>query len=240
MAHPPELLPGIESPKYQALVDKFSRVRFSRWIGNFTQTNGLSKIIAMITTPFLFLPALLYRWSLKSSALFYLPFLWIIGTAKARQNFRESIDEQYVLWRYTLSGQLIVAYSWIIVIFAVLQIVLKIKFHDFSTQANYPFIELVMPFFVNFQWNVWDVTRFLSALLTLVVWFWIDKLSVLKKHGIEKDVTNEIDMIFYLKRLSELLAGYTLLCSIYILHSSVPWLQIFSEIFKEPQLFPIK
>jgi len=241
MRHPPELLPGIESPKYQALTGEFSEFRFSKWLWKLTtQSDVFGKMFRVINGIIVFLPALFYRWSLKSSALFYLPFLWIIGTAKARQNFRESIDEQYVLWRYTLSGQLIVAYSWIIVIFAVLQIVLKIKFHDFSTQANYPFIELVMPFFVNFQWNVWDVTRFLSALLTLVVWFWIDKLSVLKKHGIEKDVTNEIDMIFYLKRLSELLAGYTLLCSIYILHSSVPWLQIFSEIFKEPQLFPIK
>jgi hypothetical protein len=67
--YPPELIPGLEK-----LSDEFS---FQSILTSLRSDRVLVRVVGLIFTITLFFPAMLYRWSLKSTAWLYLPLLYI-------------------------------------------------------------------------------------------------------------------------------------------------------------------
>jgi len=235
MRHPPELLPGIESPKYQVLIDKFPSLRFSGWMGLTTQFSVFAKIIRIIMGIFLFLPALLYRWSLKSSALFYLPFLWIIGTSVQRQHLQLHLDEQLTLWKESALAMIGLIYAFIVVIFfTAVPLFFRIKLQHLALPQN-ELIDLIVPFFMTFEWEAWHVARLLAALITIGTWFYVDKILIQRRFRQEVGDT-EAQVIFHLLRVRQLLSLFTLGCGFYVIYDIIPW----TEIFTDFQWFPNK
>jgi len=236
MAHPPEFLPGIESRQYQILTDKISQLRFSRWMDNLTtQEDVFIKIMDIMRGAFLFLPALLYRWSLKSSALFYLPFLWIIGTSVQRQQLQLHLDEQLTLWRESALAMIGLIYAFIVVIFfTIVPLCLRIKLQHLAL-PQHELIDLIVPFFMTFEWEAWHVARLLGALITIGTWFYVDKILIQRRFRQEVGDT-EAQVIFHLLRIRQLLSLFTLGCGFYVLYDIIPW----TEIFEDFQWFPRK
>jgi len=236
MRHPPELLPGIESPRYQALIDKLSDVRFGKWMrGLTTQSDVFGKMLVGIIAIILFLPALLYRWSLKSSALFYLPFLWIIGTPARRHRLQLHLDEQLTLWKESALAMIGLIYAFIVVIFfTALPLFFRIKLQHLALPQN-ELIDLIVPFFMTFEWEAWHVARLLGALITIGTWFYVDKILIQRRFRQEVGDT-EAQVIFHLLRVRQLLSLFTLGCGFYVLYDIIPW----TEIFTDFQWFPNK
>jgi len=236
MWHPPELLPGIESQRYRELIDGFHDLRFREWLrrasnGDDIFSNILSWILGWILTLIFFLPALLYRWSLKSSALFYLPFIWIIGTPTHIKKLHENLDEQLALWKDSALAKVGVIYAVIVIVFfTALPLFLKIKLHDLSAglPANlHGLTEMIVPFFVTFEWKAWHVARFLAAVITLGVWFYLDTLVIQRKFRKDVGLHGEAKIIFHLLRVRQLLSLFTLACGVYVLYQMIPWAEIF-------------
>jgi len=119
MRHPPELLPGIESnsEKNNEFIKNISICRFSQLLENLDDEIDVSdKMFVGIPLFFLFFSALLYRWSLKSSALFYLPFLWIINTVPCSQSFQQCIHKQPVRsWSSLVFTWILIFAAWILI-----------------------------------------------------------------------------------------------------------------------------
>ena len=239
-AHPPELLPGMESRQYNHLIEAFEGIRFRPWLENNVnnQNNAILKIFSGILTLIIFLPALLYRWSLKSSALFYLPFLWIIGTPAHRQRLQENLDEQIELWKDTKFNQAGVVYAWIVLIFfTALPLFLRIHLTDLlaiSPATGHHLIETIVPFFVAFEWEAWHVAQLFGAVITVGVWFYVDILAIQRKRRKEAGLQGEAEIIFHLLRFRLLLSLFTLACGGYVLYQLIPW----TEIFRDFQWFP--
>jgi hypothetical protein len=237
--HPPELLPGIESQQNRELIDRFHNLRFREWLRAVSNDNDVaSKISHRIITPILFLPAFLYRWSLKSSALFYLPFIWIAGTPTRLKKLHENLDEQLAIWKDSALAKVGFIYAAIVIVFfTILPLFLKIKLHDLSAAlpANqHGLIDTIVPFFVTFEWKAWHVARFLAAVITLGVWFYLDTLVIQRKFRKDVGLHGEAEIIFHLLRFRELLSLFTLACSGYVLYQIIPW----AEIFKDFQWLP--
>ena len=236
MRHPPELLPGIESPRYQALIDKLSDVRFSKWMGDLTTQSDVSgKMPLVIAAIILFLPALLYRWSLKSSALFYLPFLWIIGTPARRHRLQLHLDEQLTLWKESALAMIGLIYAFIVVIFlTAVPLFFRIQLQHLAL-PQHQLIDLIVPFFMTFEWEAWHVARLLGALITIGTWFYVDNILIQRRFRQEVGDT-EAQVIFHLLRVRQLLSLFTLGCGFYVLYDIIPW----TEIFTDFQWFPNK
>jgi hypothetical protein len=236
MVHPPELLPGIELPKYQVLTGEFSEFLCSEWIGKLiTQSDVFGKMFRVINGIFLFLPALLYRWSLKSSALFYLPFLWIIGTSVRRQHLQLHIDEQLTLWKESALAMIGLIYAFIVVIFfTALPLFFRIKLQHLAL-PQHELIDLIVPFFVTFEWEAWHVARLIAALITIGTWLYVDRILIQRRFRQEVGCS-EAQVIFHLLRARQLLSLFTLGCGFYVLYDVIPW----TEIFKDFQWLPSK
>ena len=82
--HPPELIPGIE---LQSNLFRASPLRVSDWLEDFSVSKNPGRsvfetlsdwILGSVIIIFWFTPSLLYRWSLKSTAVLYAPLLWIL------------------------------------------------------------------------------------------------------------------------------------------------------------------
>ncbi len=115
--HPPELLPGMESKRYQAFTNKVPGLKFGHWIGRvLDESDILLKLFSACLTPFFFLPALLYRFSLKSSALFYLPFIWMIGTSKHIQYQQQHFKESLALIKHSALAKIQRGYAWVVIL----------------------------------------------------------------------------------------------------------------------------
>jgi len=236
MMHPPEFLPGIESQQYCELIKNFERLRFHKWLKNpiINESNIFLKILGWILTLIFFLPALLYRWSLKSSALFYLPFIWIAGTPTHFKKLHENLDEQLALWKDSALAKVGVIYAVIVIVFfTILPLFLKIKLHDLSAVLPtnwHELTEIIVPFFVTFvtfEWKAWHVARFLAAVITLGVWFYLDTLVIQRKFRKDVGLHGEAKIIFHLLRVRQLLSLFTLACGVYVLYQMIPWAEIF-------------
>ncbi len=236
MAHPPEFLPGIESRRYQTLIDKISQFRFSRWMDDLTtQEDVFVKIIGIMTGAFLFPPALFYRWSLKSNALFYLPFLWIIGTSVRRQHLQLHLDEQLTLWKSSALAVIGLIYAIIVVIFfTAVPLFFRIKLQHLAL-PQHELIDLIVPFFVTFEWEAWHVARLIAALITIGTWLYVDRILIQRRFRQEVGCS-EAQVIFHLIRVRQLLSLFMLGCGFYVLYDTIPW----TEIFKDFQWLPSK
>jgi len=76
--HPPELVPGLEALENTAPEKTSTDYRFSRLLP-FDLKDPSDAVISFLTVVFLFLPTFLYRYSLKSTSIIYLPFIWFVN-----------------------------------------------------------------------------------------------------------------------------------------------------------------
>ena len=83
--HPPEIIPGLESKitaekKYKFLGDLlFSKYLKTIW-ENLKEGDMGERIVGLIALPFtlfLYIPSLIYRWSLKSTSVVYIPLIYL-------------------------------------------------------------------------------------------------------------------------------------------------------------------
>jgi len=233
--HPPELLPGIESQRYVELSKPFFKLRFCQWSKEVRNQERISKIFMILLGIIVFFPSWLYRWSLKSSALFYLPFLWIIGTPSRRHRLQLHLDEQLTLWKNSALAVIGLIYAFIVVIFfTAVPLFFRIKLQHLALPQN-ELIDLIVPFFMTFEWEAWHVARLLAALITIGTWFYVDKILIQRRFRQEVGDT-EAQVIFHLLRLRRLLSLFTFGCEFYVLYDIIPW----TEIFKDFQWFPNK
>lgn len=168
--HPIEVLPGIYKTKSiyktSAFRNYMKSSKFYHFIGGFIAYN----IIFLI----LIVPTLIYRYSLKSTAWIYFPLIWLIEPQdKSDLNLRmKQYSQNFIAYMMFL-------YSWIIIFVFTLLPLLFPPFITIYTQ-NLP-KELETIFFAyssNFShwYGIWYITRFLSALITIVFMFSFTKI----------------------------------------------------------------
>ena len=82
--HPPEVIPEIEGVAADSILSPLKWTYFAQETRTFLRRNVYGKwLVLAILTPtvvlFVYAPALLYRLALKSTAVIFLPFVWIVG-----------------------------------------------------------------------------------------------------------------------------------------------------------------
>ena len=164
--HPPEILPGIEKTTsrhkftgYSAFVDGYSSPIY----------NSILKFI-------IFIPAIVYRYSLKSTAWIYLPLIWLI----------EPQDKQNLTTRLKLESKNFIAYfmffySLIVVfVFTFLPIFFPnfIEAYSHNLPQQLELIFFAYPSNFSHEYGIWYFTRFFSALITIVFMFSFTKILI--------------------------------------------------------------
>jgi len=203
---PPELLPNIEKTNLNEY--KYTTI---------LKQNDINKITLFIFTITLFLPVMLYRYSIKATALFYLPLLWLISTPKDKTLTQRMEIESQSFWAY-----LMFFYSLIIVfVFTILPIYLNI--YQDSIRAYIPaFISPdIYTIFFAVEFNLWHLTRLISALITILFVWQLPR--ILKMREINHTYGDHWGAKFLdLTKVRTICTLFTLLITLYLIYQAVP------------------
>ncbi|MCH8905533.1 MAG: hypothetical protein IH840_00460 [Candidatus Heimdallarchaeota archaeon] len=240
--HSPEPLPGVEvrsSPMARELrlgsffltskrIYGSSRNIFYRII----ITGGLLAVGGVV-----YLPAFVYRWSLKSTSVIYLPLLWIIGTSIWRGRELLQLCNDIVRSAFERLRQV---YAVFVVIVLTLLPLLSWKHLRPLIESVQEYVgwEIVNIYLITNEIQTWHLARFVNACLTLSLWLFSDwyRRSVdmakypkwIKNSHTVARMRSTIDVALLIRGI---LGFYVLVCALYIFFRNIVWPQIDWTVF---------
>jgi len=160
--YPLELVPDIEKTDSDYKLSSF-----------FSSVSSYNKIFMIFMILIIFVPTLIYRYSIKSTAWIYLPLIWLIEP----QN-KEDLNTRLKIESKNFIAYLMFFYSIIIVfIFTLLPLIFPHTAWGvyLQTLAIPPTLKTI---FFAYEFNLWHLTRFLSALITIMFMFSFTKILI--------------------------------------------------------------
>jgi len=174
---------------------------------------------AYITYLLLYLSAFLYRFSLKSTTLIYFPLIWLIGgTNQKQKNIKliidDLLDSKYERLKYY--------FSWFaILVLTIFPLCLSFYWQNLINILSEK--EVLIYFFPLEQIGSWHITRVVSALITIILIIFADKLRIRLNH---REYSLGQVKTFFIRlgiRLRVILGIWTLGCGFSIIMSIVDW-----------------
>jgi hypothetical protein len=248
VVHPPEILPGSEAGnipkeleflrgygplahiyKGQDLVfykelEEFLRARFGSvahagqgWLGTAIITLAFAPIIIALW----YIPAISYRWSLKSTALIWSPLFWVITPARSNLIIRM----KYI--RHGVFYKVMRAYSLIIAILLLGKLYILWSWHEIVTEwpswpkiaeiwTKIPKTHVLYAYVAPPEIPIWQLAAFLNTVLAWVTFFIADLL--LLRYGENQPLHEEIPHNVFrgLEIIRNALSLYMIVCTLYI------------------------
>ncbi|MFT4925080.1 MAG: hypothetical protein ACI8WB_001170, partial [Phenylobacterium sp.] len=227
--HPPTMLPGDE---------QFSATRIFK---EFENGKIAVKILSVCLLPLIYIPALLYRWSIKSTFWFYWPLLYIQSG-----RFKQVIDsatfhgliQQHPMERL----RLLLA----VVTLAVLGVVSFSQHSFIDIQSTNPV--MLFPYLLAidiFAIKPWQWLQLATAILTFALWAKAWTISIAaqtaKDHGVDYD-WSKVEWLRKLARVRNLTTWFYLAIGLVFLvlylgayqELPVSWVQWLSDFFDTP------
>lgn len=173
----------------------------------------------------IFIPSLIYRWSLKSTSIIWSPLLWVITSARQTGPIYYRLHEVCNTAMYKTMR----IYSIVVLATFAWKVALLLgwaKVSDFI--QNTSFAELVMPYIAPAQLPLWQVAAAASAVLAWLLYF----LADLHLKAIEVANPNRASEISLDAQIAAItvarntLALYTTACTLYItwqIAASIEW-----------------
>jgi len=170
ICHPPEILPGIE----KSSLEEYKFNNFNFYFDGKDKTNDLTeRIFNTLMKILLFIPTIIFRYSLKSTAWIYLPLIWLI-----QPQDKQNLTTRLKIESKNFIAYLMFLYSLIVVfVFTLLPLIFP------HTTAGEYLQTLAIPptlktIFFAYEFNLWHLTRFLSAVITIVFMFSFTKILI--------------------------------------------------------------
>jgi hypothetical protein len=237
--HPPEILPGIETTSPD-LLGRASENRLSVfWLSARDsvrrQGTAFSLILGLIffslVGAILFIPALIYRYSLKATAIVYLPILWVLHdslvdassfTAKL-EDIAHSPLERLKRW---YSGFVLI---FLVLVPAIVHLTVNEWWRQLSAWMQHarPEVLALLSAFVpttsGVDIHAWHLARGINAGLTFLLFLWAySKLGQMQRGTlITLDRSAAVLNVWLLIR--GLLTLYIIGCTLYIVIAAVTW-----------------
>jgi hypothetical protein len=220
MAHPPELLPGIENAPPELDVLKFRSTLNRFWSGASADPIMTVGFVPMLLLQYL--PAIIYRFSLKGTALVWSPLLWLIHTGLDR-SLPLRVRLEYLCTADLPRFQRY--YS------ALLLIMFGAKVYLFVAWMQLAHVWRALPGARTFEQFVvpagippWQIAAALNAISTWAVYFVAEWYLILIRHRIPVYESTLDRGLRAGSVVRGLLALYTIACTIYIVvRASSAW-----------------
>ncbi|KAF0246452.1 MAG: hypothetical protein FD180_716 [Planctomycetota bacterium] len=209
--HPPELVPGLELSGIGA------GFRFRDVVPSMTNgTSWLQRFLAAVLvciTALAWLPAVLYRYSLKATSIFYAPLVWVVRSATSKH----LLDLEDIAHSAPEKAKRV--YSLIVIVITIVPILLYSWWanlvHGWESHIDPSFLRHFV--FVRFEIDLWHVARFAGAILTLGLYFFADWAHRRSAHGspcppgVFKEVVRTVTLV------RGLITLYVLACGLWVL-----------------------
>jgi hypothetical protein len=233
IAHPPELVGGIETAEPQLAFDlELTRFRPTSTVNPIGRPNlewtfyGARLVLFYIA----YLPAIIWRLSFKASTLIYLPFVYMAHRAsRPAQDFVQQLHDIKGLEIERLRRVL----AWIVVVFqTILPLTIGAELKHLEAGINSVFARnLIEYYFVVDEIKAWHGARFIIAAITLGIYYLADLLLHRPSHFPDPQQTKR-RLLNLILAVRALLSLYVIFCGFYfflpvlevVRHSHWRWL----------------
>ena len=167
----------------------------------------------------IYLPAIIYRFSLKSSFIIWLPLIFIIGQNTSHKKEIIILNETLTILRNSMLAKIQFFYSFIAIF-----ILTIIPMHVEGFKNNF-LGKTLSNYFFAFQMDAWHWSRFLASVLTIFLFLYSDKILLKKNTLSSRQVSFSIRLIRLVKMIRTPLSLFTIFCGLYLLISPIDWEQ---------------
>jgi hypothetical protein len=224
--HPPEAAPGIERAVLYSPHDEFLRSITVRSLYNRFKTKNASASLGLklrrtaaylMIFLFLFMPSLVFRWSLKSTALVYLPFIKLSQKFSFARTSLKSRTASIIQEKGKLYYSLLVS----LLLCTLVPVLTVTLFTDFAQRLKgalqaIPFaVDLTNYYFMFPNIELWNVVRLGCALLFMAVFFtayFTHKALIHNQLSPTQPFAVAIDSFLRLVNLARAVGLYYLMC----------------------------
>jgi len=207
----PEIIPGLEA-RSSTPDFNFEMIKLSHLLA-LAKTNWLLMTLMIVPLVFVGIAALLYRWSLKSTAIIWSPFLWMAGQISEVDDLPRFLRSVVLLSFHRLSR----IYSAFVLLFFAAKMALFVVFDQIeNTIKLLPGWDVLRHFVAPEDVPLWQVAGALNGVLAWVILFLAERRFI----DLEKsDGRNETALKNRFKALligRNLLSIYTSICALII------------------------
>jgi len=238
ITHVPEILPGVERNKKK--LKSLSSYAFNdflvgikSYIFLFKDQDCKNKKVFFYANLFfptlinmfffiLYIPAIFYRYSIKSTAIIYLPFIWLLAPNRKKSTNIKIIIDDIIKW----SWEKVKIWYSCLVIFGFTLLPFIIVYYSQKLLDSFGSSLKIWNYFFLLQLNEiysWHITRFAGAVITLFLFFYANKKNIRFSHGDFSSERIARNVIYYLDKLRTLLTFWTIGCGLYILIRAADW-----------------
>lgn len=211
----PELVPGIESyASYRVELKDLDDFRISDLIKETFSSGGEipDYVFMPLVVVFLYVPASLYRWSLKSTAIIWSPLLWVFRPIKGVDNVEHYASGIISVGFYKVSR----AFSLLTIALFVGKIYLWVSWTKISPALTaIPNWQVLNSLILPEDVALWQIAALFNAVLTWVIYFYASQYV----HDTQdKTVEHRGAKLFFKSTFitRNILSIYTSLCLLYI------------------------
>jgi hypothetical protein len=223
VAYPPEILPEIEMEDYGDELNKFRMRSFVREMIIDKPVNLMFGIF--VTIPVLlswYLPAIAYRWALKSTAWIWSPLLWAVKSVDEDllPRLKEIRDARWHKWMRWYSA--VVAFLFIAKFYLLWKwqdLVAKLtEMRQIAEQwTTFPRTDVLNAYIVPSEIPLWQIAAFTNAMLAWASFVFADLLLI--RYASHQQIPSEepLDGLFRAIGVTRtLIMFYTVSCTVYI------------------------
>ena len=201
-ANPPEAIVGISNPHKYSIYPDFDGTKHLTIEGWFHSILTACKsrtdfiLCSILFSPLLLsilIPSIIYRWSIKSTAVIFTPLLWIINTYG--QNIINICDKMTTT-RMSIISKIKTAYSALIIILLAIKIVFIYNATITVQHINSEILTtLYYNIFIPNEIPLWQSASIANSLITLALFFFSD-IYLIKSKSSEPINTHKAETIF--------------------------------------------
>jgi hypothetical protein len=247
--YPPEMFPFFEaeaiqgfiykSAPFQGLINFQGLVKWKPFfnslrenLSNFRSddedyTKNSVLIAYILIALLIYLPSLLYRISIKSTSIIYLPLIYIAGN-KISQNANIRIVLTDILQskfeRIKIMFAHVMAFFTIfipVIIFIYKQQIAKWLSESYLLSYILPMEKIFAYLFPIHEINSWHLARSCNVLITLSMFYYADKIRVRLDAGDHSMDERALFLLTSGRRLRTVLSLWTIFCGLYLVYSTV-------------------
>ena len=206
---PPELIPEHPKANFDSVKRGF-------------RIQGVTQIISLLLGP-LFLPAFLYRWSLKATSIIYAPLVFVAySTFSEGKDLRTKLE---LIRRGDLSRIRVLYGFFIVIVPFIVKLVLMAKWNGFAAWWNgNPITEFLAIYVAPAEIPKWQLAQLANSLLAIGYIFFARRALLGYELQHPWPETRVKRILGFVSGLCRILAIYTIVCTFYIfMHEASHW-----------------
>ena len=236
LVHPPRLILGDETNVWKRL----NQLRFNNSEAGKEKYSWYTSFLVILMLSILFLPAWVYRLSLKSVFIFYLPLVWVSNSVRKASLHDQEQSHSQLLLNVDLERETKSVFAYIKLIYAVIVIAAAIvsvaapfliggwveqlsnqnlflsRWIDYWLFSSNTLMETAQ-ITEGISINLWHITRIMAAMITIYLFYYAEQSLITRRQLADYRQSSAPPVLFWYRYFRAVFSLFTLGCGFYLI-----------------------